>query len=74
MLILSSISRTGTRFFDGYKVVAEPLGDICVMFDDDLNERQYKLARVLYALSKGVDEIKEYVIKITLVPFLILGL
>jgi hypothetical protein len=33
------------------------------MLADDLNVRQEKLARVLYALNMGVNEIKEYVLR-----------
>jgi hypothetical protein len=35
------------------------------MFEDDTNGRQDKLARVLYALNKGIEELQAYVTNIT---------
>ena len=44
-------------FWDGKTVTVEPLGDPCIMFND--NGRVEKLARVLYALAIGVTKLKE---------------
>ena len=44
-------------FWDGKTVTVEPLGDPCIMFND--NGRVEKLARVLYALAIGVTQLKE---------------
>ena len=51
-------------FCDGDKVIVEPLGDTNIMFNDYTDERRDKLARVLYALAMGIDEIKRYVINL----------
>ncbi|KAJ3513630.1 hypothetical protein NLJ89_g2845 [Agrocybe chaxingu] len=50
-------------FHDGDRVIVEPLGDICIMFEDYTNARREKLARVLYALAKGISELKELVVQ-----------
>ena len=46
-------------FYDGNKVTVEPLGDICLMLEDYTNARCKKLAQVLYALAKGIGELKK---------------
>jgi len=51
-------------FRDGDKVIVEPLGDMCIMFKDYTSVRHDKLARVLYALAKGIDELKKCVITV----------
>ncbi|KAF8530394.1 hypothetical protein BU17DRAFT_79150 [Hysterangium stoloniferum] len=50
-------------FHDGKNVIVEPLGDVCIMFEDYTNGRPEKLARVLHALSNHVDELKELAIQ-----------
>jgi len=44
----------------------EPLGDICLMLEDHTNVRREKLTQVLYALVKGINELKEYIFTFSL--------
>ncbi|KAK2461340.1 hypothetical protein APHAL10511_006867 [Amanita phalloides] len=47
-------------FYDGEKVIVEPLTDFRRMFEDALHVRQNWIARVLYALRKGIDKLEAY--------------
>ncbi|KAK2464861.1 hypothetical protein APHAL10511_002937 [Amanita phalloides] len=46
-------------FYDGEKVIVEPLTDFRRMFEDALHVRQNRVARVLYALRKGIDKLAQ---------------
>lgn len=60
-------------FYDGKQVIAEPLGDICIMLKDDTLVRCEKLARVLYALASGIGKLKKYIIVLSSITCLISG-
>ena len=44
-------------FYDGKKVIVEPLTEPIMMLRDHTDEREEKLARVLTALKAGHDDI-----------------
>ncbi|PCH36995.1 hypothetical protein WOLCODRAFT_168126 [Wolfiporia cocos MD-104 SS10] len=46
-------------FYDGEHYMVEPLSEMYSMLPDATQGRQDKLARLLYAVAKGVDELKE---------------
>ncbi|OBZ78364.1 hypothetical protein A0H81_02639 [Grifola frondosa] len=58
MCLLGPIFFVAGGFFDGSVVVVEPLGQPCFMLMDETDQREQEIARLLYAVEQGLDELK----------------
>ncbi|OBZ78427.1 hypothetical protein A0H81_02391 [Grifola frondosa] len=58
MCLLGPIIFVAGGFYDGSSAIVEPLAQPCFMLIDETDRREQELARLLYAVDQGLEELK----------------
>ncbi|KAK2460499.1 hypothetical protein APHAL10511_007505 [Amanita phalloides] len=58
LCIVGPMINVSGGFYDGEKVIVEPLTAFCHTLEDPLDMRQDEIARILYALRKGINTLE----------------